>query len=331
MIRDEILNKANELIANKNFEEAKNILEEYIQTNQDCDIEAQKNLGLCNVNLDNYKEVVEDKLTNFNKNNNWYNPYSYIGNSSLVKTVSMRNDFSSDPSTRETFIVNNHSDLVNKIRNSYGQYGTMMHGRWGEQGYFGDEITLTSNVSIAKDASKENPANIILNMQMGPQCLVSLYGANDKLLTQDTHMYHNYSISTKWYERKMERSYYVTEEVKKIVIEFIHDANIDTNMSNSMFDLNDINIRYRYYNDYLNDWSFSLNNKLENIENTTNSFSFETNYESQKIVCLNIPYDQGWSLTVDDEEVDIITMNGGFIGFIAKSGNHKYFLNYVTP
>ena len=33
----------------------------------------------------------------------------------------------------------------------------------------------------------------------------------------------------------------------------------------------------------------------------------------------------------DDEKVDIIMMNGGFIGFIAKSGNHKYFLNYVTP
>ena len=98
-----------------------------------------------------------------------------------------------------------------------------------------------------------------------------------------------------------------------------------------MFDLNDINIRYRYYNDYLKDWSFSLNNKLENIENTTNSFSFETNYESQKIVCLNVPYDKGWTLTVDGEKVDIITMNGGFIGFIAKSGNHNYILNYVTP
>ena len=38
----------------------------------------------------------------------------------------------------------------------------------------------------------------------------------------------------------------------KIVIEFIHDANIDTNMSNSMFNLDDISVRYRYYNDYLN-------------------------------------------------------------------------------
>lgn len=281
--------------------------------------------------LNNYEEVVTNKLTNFNKEANWYNPYSLIYNSSLIKTVSMRNDFSNDPSTRETFIVSSHSDLVNKIRNNYGQYGTMMHGRWVENGYFGDEITLTSSVSIAKDATKENPANIILNMQMGPQCLVSLYGANDKLLTQDCHMYHNYSISTKWYERKMERSYYVSEEVKKIVIEFIHDANIDTNMSNSMFNLDDISVRYRYYNDYLNDWSFALNNKLENIENTANSFSFETNYDAQKIVCLNVPYDQGWTLTVDDEETDIIMMNGGFIGFIAKSGNHKYFLNYVTP
>ena len=281
--------------------------------------------------LENYQEIVEDKLTHFNKKTSWTNPYTTIKGSSLTKTVSMRNDFSKDPTTRETFTVNNHSDLVNKIRNGYGEYGTMMHGRWVENGYFGDEITLTSNVSIAKDATKENPANIILNMQMGPQCVVSLYGENDKLLTQDAHMYHNYSISTKYYERKMERSYYVSEEVKKIVIEFIHDAIIDTNMNNSMFNLDDINVRYRYYNDYINDWSFALNHKLENVESTTNSFSFETNYESQKIICLNIPYDQGWTLTCDEEEVDIITMNGGFIGFVAKSGNHKYFLNYVTP
>ncbi len=280
--------------------------------------------------LDEYDSKVKDKLEYFNKSS-WSDPYYKISNTELDKTISIRNDFSEDPSSRETFKVANHEELVNIMETNYNDYGTMMHGRWGENGYFGDEITLTSNRRIAENATKENPANIILNLQMGPQCLVSLYGKDDKLLTQDAHMYHSYSLGTRWYERKFERSYYVSEEVVKIVIEFINDATISNDMSISMFDLDNIRVAYRYYEDYLNDWSFARNNQLQNIENTANTFNFDTNYTSQKIVCLNVPYDQGWTLEMDEEKVDIIKMNGGFIGFIAPSGEHSYYLSYATP
>jgi len=285
---------------------------------------------------DDYEEKVEDKLMFFTKQNYWSDPYDYVYNSSLTKHVTMRNDFSSDPLTRQMFEVSNHNDMVNKIQANYGQYGSMMHGRWVEQGYFGDEIILTSNKPIAKDASKENPANIILTLQMGPQCLVSLYGANDKLLTQDCHMYHNYSISPSIVERKMERSYYVEEEVKKIVIEFIGDTYVNlyntwNDKWNSMFILDDIDVGYRYFNEFKEDWAHAKEYKLENITNTLNSFSFETNYENQQLVCLNVPYADGFTLTMDEEKVDMIVMNGGFIGFVAPSGNHSYYLNYVTP
>lgn len=283
---------------------------------------------------DDYEEKVIDRLQAFNKTT-WTNPYYTVRNSELLKTISMRNDLgleNKDLTTRDTFTVNGHHDLVSKISDEkYGAYGTMMHGRWKENGYFGDEIILTTSKRIAEFASKENPANIILNLQMGPQCLVSLYGENDELLTQDCHIYHTYSLGTRWYERKMERSYYVTKEVKKIVIEFINDAVISNDMNDSMFDLNNISVSYSYYDEYLNNWKFAKENQLQNIENTANSFSFDTNYDEQKIVCLNVPYDQGWTLKMDNEEIDIIRMNGGFIGFIAPSGMHSYYLNYVTP
>ena len=73
---------------------------------------------------------------------------------------------------------------------------------------------------------------------------------------------------------------------------------------------------FYYYDEFKQDWSFAKENQLLNVENTMNSFSFDTNYAAQKIICLNVPYDQGWTLTVDDEETDIIMMNGGFIGFV---------------
>ena len=291
---------------------------------------------------DDFEEKVLNKLEAFNRKTYWDNPYHTISSSWLDKTISMRNDLGEegkDITTRETFTVNNHYDLVDKITENYGNYGTIMHGRWIDRkinenefvDLFGDEIILTSSKKIAEFATKENPANIILNMQMGPQCLVSLYGKNDKLLTQDCHMYHTYSLGTRFTEWKMERSYYVTEEVTKIVIEFINDAVISKDMNITMFDLNNIDVSYRYYDEYLDDWKYARDNQLQNIESTINSFSFDTNYDQQQLICLNVPYDNGWTLKMDNEEIDIIRMNGGFIGFIAPSGMHSYYLNYVTP
>lgn len=51
----ENLDKINELIAEKNFTEAKNLLKEIIK-NDENNIEALKTLGLCHLNLDEYKE-----------------------------------------------------------------------------------------------------------------------------------------------------------------------------------------------------------------------------------------------------------------------------------
>ena len=282
---------------------------------------------------DNYQEKVVDQLTHFNKKSSWKNPYSWIYNSQLKIDVTMRNDLGKNNKTRELFTVTSHDQMVDKINSDYKNYGSILHGRWVDKGYFGDEIILTpkSGFKIAENATKENPANIILTLQMGPQFLVSLYGENDKLLTQDCHMYHNYSLSSRWYERKMERSYYVNEEVKKITIEAIGDVKISKDMNISMFDLDNVEVKYRYYDEFKQDWSFAKENQLLNIENTMNSFSFDTNYAAQKIVCLNVPYDQGWTLKMDDEKVDIMSMNGGFIGFIAPSGEHSYYLNYLTP
>lgn len=279
---------------------------------------------------DEYQEKVEEKLANFYKKTHYTNSYTHISNSSLIKHVTVRDDLSEVPRSEGTFKVNTQTDLLNTMQARYGQYGNIMHGRWVEENLFGDEITLTSTKRIAENASVENPANIILNLQMGPQCLVSLYGENDKLLTQDCHQYHRYSMYGAG-ENKKERSYYVTEEVKKIVIEFINDANLEFTNQGAYFNLNQVNLSYTYFEDFKKDWSYAKEHQLQNIERTLNSFTFESNYESQNIVCLNVPYSDGWTLKMDNEEVDIIVMNGGFIGFIAPSGEHTYYLNYVTP
>ena len=60
MNREEVLEKANELISDKNFEEAKELLDSYTKENDDNTLDIQKTLGLCNVNLDKYSEAKEN-------------------------------------------------------------------------------------------------------------------------------------------------------------------------------------------------------------------------------------------------------------------------------
>ena len=59
MDKEQVLNKANEFLAEKNFNEAKNVLLEYLDVAKDDDsIEIQKTLGLCNVNIENMSEAL---------------------------------------------------------------------------------------------------------------------------------------------------------------------------------------------------------------------------------------------------------------------------------
>ena len=46
---------------------------------------------------------------------------------------------------------------------------------------------------------------------------------------------------------------------------------------------------------------------------------------------LQIPYDKGWSLKANQENVDIYKGQGGFVSFLAKKGETQYYLEYKTP
>ena len=72
-------------------------------------------------------------------------------------------------------------------------------------------------------------------------------------------------------------------------------------------------------------------NPLYDIKHDVNSFSFKTNFDEDKFVVLQIPYDKGWSLKANQEDVDIYKGQGGFISFLAKKGETNYYLEYRTP
>ena len=86
------------------------------------------------------------------------------------------------------------------------------------------------------------------------------------------------------------------------------------------------------YDDYLRNIKIhKMDNAVLNVKHTKNTFEFDTNYENDEFVVLNIPIDKGWTLKNGTEEVTKYKVNGGFIGFVAKGGLQHYKLTYVTP
>ena len=45
----------------------------------------------------------------------------------------------------------------------------------------------------------------------------------------------------------------------------------------------------------------------------------------------SIPYDKGWSATVDGKRADLLLINTGFIGLILEKGPHTVDLRFTPP
>jgi uncharacterized membrane protein YfhO len=149
-----------------------------------------------------------------------------------------------------------------------------------------------------------------------------MYNQFGELITKDTHGINYYDHSG---DHKYARGFYTDDAVYKVEVELLNDCRV------SEFTVGDLQLYYVDYNQYEEQVNQLQNKKVLNVEHTKNTFKFDTNYENDEFVVLNIPIDKGWTLTCDNEEIEMYKSNGGFIGFIARSGLHHYKLNYVTP
>ncbi|MCD8195002.1 MAG: YfhO family protein [Coprobacillus sp.] len=75
---------------------------------------------------------------------------------------------------------------------------------------------------------------------------------------------------------------------------------------------------------------------VENVQYSTNKFEFTTNYDSQRFVVTQIPYDAGWSVKATNSEgetkdLKVYKAQGGFVGFVAEEGYTEYKMTYYTP
>lgn len=70
---------------------------------------------------------------------------------------------------------------------------------------------------------------------------------------------------------------------------------------------------------------------MKKVSITTNHISGTVELAQTKLLCLSLPYSDGWTLKVDGKEQPLIRTNIMFSGVVLDAGKHKLELSYRTP
>lgn len=84
------------------------------------------------------------------------------------------------------------------------------------------------------------------------------------------------------------------------------------------------------YESYVNQTNF-IKKGIDPVDYNQNWMNFNFNLESNSLVFFSIPFDKGWTIVDNDNEVTPIIVQGGFIGLALEEGNHTIDLNFVPP
>ena len=71
-------------------------------------------------------------------------------------------------------------------------------------------------------------------------------------------------------------------------------------------------------------------NSVSNFYKDGKGFVCTSNFKEDSVVYFSVPYDSGWSATIDSKHADIIE-SGGMMLLKIPAGNHDIEFNYVTP
>lgn len=80
-------------------------------------------------------------------------------------------------------------------------------------------------------------------------------------------------------------------------------------------------------------------NRCQNLQNrtctdfvkNTNGFKAKFNSKTKDTVMFSIPHEKGWTAMVDGKEVNIYSVDGGFMAINLESGEHNIEFTYTTP
>lgn len=94
------------------------------------------------------------------------------------------------------------------------------------------------------------------------------------------------------------------------------------------FVLNDLEIWCQEMDTYQTAINFLREECLENIVMGWNGLEGDISVSNDKILCLSIPYDKGWTAYVDGEKADLLQGNTAFMAIEISKGEHRIELRY---
>ncbi|MCR5507786.1 MAG: YfhO family protein [Lachnospiraceae bacterium] len=72
-------------------------------------------------------------------------------------------------------------------------------------------------------------------------------------------------------------------------------------------------------------------NMLSNIQISTDTLMGNIKTDSNKLLCMAIPYSKGWKGYVDNVETKVYCLNDKYIGMVIPEGGHSVMIRYTTP
>ena len=133
---------------------------------------------------------------------------------------------------------------------------------------------------------------------------------------------YNYCILKSDYEK-------LDNETKRdlLIYSVVLEENQVNKYSNIMeqININEINNYNNKYNDYVQE----LKTKTSyDFTYTKKGCKFKIDTEANKFIVLSIPYDEGWTVKVNEEEIEYENVNNGLMGFVIETGTNNIELEY---
>jgi len=96
------------------------------------------------------------------------------------------------------------------------------------------------------------------------------------------------------------------------------------------FDLARLENEYSFQG-YKNDINSRRKDQLMISEHAQNRIAGTITLDREQLLFFSIPYDKGWSATVDGKKTELLLVNAGFVGLILGEGTHSVELKFEPP
>ena len=97
------------------------------------------------------------------------------------------------------------------------------------------------------------------------------------------------------------------------------------------FKLKDIELFALPLDHYAEDAAKLRKDQLKNVVLGTNELPGSIDVTGNKILCITVPYENGWTAYVDGKETEILRANYAFMGLNLSEGHHEIALKYHVP